>query len=127
MNLNQVTVHSNNLNRSVQFYQKLGLKLIVDSRPRYVRFECPTGESTFSISQAENVSPSSIVLYFEVDNVDKVYRQLKLQDIEFSTKPCDQSWLWREAVLQDPDGHNIKIFTAGHNRKNPPWRVGKIS
>ncbi len=35
------------------FYSTLGLKPIVDSRPRYVRFTCPDGDSTFSLHQGD--------------------------------------------------------------------------
>jgi hypothetical protein len=38
--------------------------------------------------------------------------------------PVDQSWLWREARVRDPDGHTILLMFAGENHLNPPWRVG---
>jgi hypothetical protein len=34
-----------------------------------------------------------------------------------------QPWLWREAHMRDPDGNSLCLFTAGKNRKYPPWRV----
>ena len=49
MNLNQITIPSINLSKSILFYEKLGLKLIVKSLPNYARFECMEGNSTFSI------------------------------------------------------------------------------
>ena len=49
MNLNQVTVASTDVARSIEFYSKLGLKLIVNSHSKYARFECPEGHSTFSV------------------------------------------------------------------------------
>ena len=51
MNLNQITIPSLDLTKSVPFYEKLGLKLIVEALPHYARFECPDGASTFSIHQ----------------------------------------------------------------------------
>ncbi len=53
MNLNQITVPALDVAASVVFYQKLGLRLIVDARPRYVRFECTEGDATFSIHHVE--------------------------------------------------------------------------
>jgi len=50
MNLNQITIPSIDLEKAVVFYKKLGLQLIVDALPKYVRFECPDGESTFFYS-----------------------------------------------------------------------------
>ena len=122
MNLNQITVHSANVNRAVEFYLNLGLKLIVDSRPRYVRFLCSQGDSTFSISH-DDATPDTTTIYFEVDNVDKTYQELKDKGIGFTAEPKDQRWLWREAEFNDPDGHQLKIYSAGTNRKNPPWRI----
>lgn len=38
-------------------------------------------------------------------------------------EPTDMDYLWREAVLHDPSGNRIKLYWAGENRLNPPWRV----
>jgi len=111
------------VNRSVAFYQKLGLRLIVDSSPRYVRFECSDGNTTFSISHSDDIKQSSTVMYFEVEDIDNQYQKLKALGIEFNSEPEDKDWLWREAELNDPNGHPLILFSAGENRKNPPWRV----
>ena len=66
MDLNQVTIPSIDVNESVIFYKKLGLLLIVDASPRYVRFEVPDGNTTFSIHQVEKLPKGEgITLYFE--------------------------------------------------------------
>ena len=54
MNLNQITIPATDVNISVAFYTKLGLHLIVDASPRYVRFELPNGDSTFSIHKVKS-------------------------------------------------------------------------
>jgi putative oxidoreductase len=46
MNLNQVTVPCANLQASIAFYRRLGLRLIVGDPPDYARFECPVGWSS---------------------------------------------------------------------------------
>lgn len=124
MNLNQVTIYSNKPTESLEFYKKLGLRLIVDSAPRYVRFECPDGDSTLSIHETnESSDVSHIVLYFECENLDEEVKRLKELGLTFEQEPIDQTWLWREAYLFDPSGNKIILFYAGKNRKNPPWRV----
>ena len=123
MNLNQVTVASTDVARAIEFYSKLGLKLIVESLPKYARFECPEGHSTFSVHHAEQVAPSQTVIYFECANLDDTVERLQQLNISFTSLPRDQPWLWREAYLQDPDGNTICLFHAGTNRLNPPWRV----
>lgn len=124
MNLNQITIPSLDLEKSVVFYKTLGLHLIVDALPRYARFECPDGESTFSIHKVDELPKGNgITIYFEDDNLDKLVSILKQKGITFSQLPKDKSWLWREAHLQDLDGNHIILFKAGINRKNPPWRI----
>jgi hypothetical protein len=67
MNLNQVTISSLDVTKSTEFYKTLGLKLIVDALPRYVRLECPNGDATFSISSVDTLTDGNkIKLYFEV-------------------------------------------------------------
>lgn len=124
MNLNQVTIKSKNPLKAVAFYKLLGLNLIVDALPRYARLECPDGDATLSISFTEEKElNNTITLYFENENLDTLVEELKEKGITFTQLPIDQSWLWREAHLQDNDGNTIILFNAGENRKNPPWRI----
>ena len=128
MNLNQVTIYTAKPLETAEFFTKLGLVLIVDSLPRYARFECPDGDSTLSIQQAEtrpvgSVPDNAVVLYFECDDLDGEVARLKSLGLEFDEDPTDRDWLWRQAYLRDPNGNRICLFRAGENRKNPPWRV----
>lgn len=123
MDLNQVTIYSPDVERAAKFYEQLGLRIIVDSRPRYVRFECPDGNSTFSLHETGESPGGGIVLYFECDDLDGTVKELAASGIVFDELPTDRTWLWREATLRDPDGNRIILYFAGENRKDPPWRV----
>lgn len=124
MNLNQVTIPSLNLEMAIPFYEKLGLRLMVKSMPRYARFECPDGDATFSIHLVDALPmKNGVVVYFECENLDDRVEGLVKAGIVFDEMPVDQTWLWREARLRDPDGNVIILFFAGDNRKNPPWRI----
>ena len=126
MRLNQVTVPSTNVARSVEFYKRLGLIQIVESEPRYARFVCPDGDATFSIHRVDEVSTGEKpVVYFECDDLDRTVMELERKGIQFDSQPVDQSWLWREAYLRDPEGNLICLFFAGENRLNPPWRLAE--
>ena len=118
MRLNQVTVGAVDHQPSLLFYTRLGLRLIVDSPPRYARFETPGGE-TFSIHQVDEVRSTTIV-YFEVDDVDAWVAASGLAVVD---GPADRPWLWREARLRDPSGNEICLYHAGVNRRYPPWRI----
>ncbi len=124
MNLNQVTIYCSKTQEAVEFFQKLGLLLVVDSLPRYARLECPDGEATLSVNEADEAESSNqIVLYFECKDLDGEVERLKSLGLKFDEDPTDRPWLWRQAFLKDPNGNKICLFHAGDNRKNPPWRV----
>lgn len=124
MNLNQATIYSNKPIETVEFYQKLGLKLIVDSLPRYARLLCPDGGATLSVHTSnEEFAASNIILYFECERLDARVLELKNLGLKFESEPTDKVWLWRESYLKDPNGNRICLFHAGENRQNPPWCV----
>ena len=122
MNLNQITISVRDVEKSIAFYEQLGLQLIVKSLPTYARFECPMGESTFSLHQSDEQNNSATWIYFEVDHLAKVNELLAL-GFEFEELPNDKPWLWREARLKDLDKNQLILYYAGVNRKNPPWRI----
>ena len=124
MNLNQVTVGSTDIPRSEAFYTLLGLRLIV-KEDHYLRFECPDGDSTFSVHlMAEAGGAEGIAICFECEDLDAEWARLEAAGVAFDEPPTDRPWLWREALLRDPDGHRLCLFRAGVNRHNPPWRLG---
>lgn len=128
LRLNQVTLGAIDFAASVLFYQRLGLKLIVDSAPRYVRFEFPVSEAvtdpaTLSLHEVEQAwTPPSEwpLIYFEVEDVAAF---LSDAGVEPLTPPEMKSYLWEEADILDPSGNRIRIYKAGSTRRFPPWRV----
>ncbi len=124
MRLNQVTVHVTDIHQSTEFYKGMGLVPIVGGLEHYARFVCPAGDSTFSIEKISAGKPhSTTTVYFECDNLDEKVNELKSKGYVFDKAPTDQSWLWREAYLRDPDDNLICLYYAGENRLNPPWRL----
>jgi len=104
----------------------LGLRLIVDSAPRYVRFEFPPNEygerATLSLHEvATGWTPADWpLIYFEVDDLDAYITEHKLSPI---APAKTQTYLWREADILDPAGNKIRLYQAGKNRRYPPWRI----
>jgi catechol 2,3-dioxygenase-like lactoylglutathione lyase family enzyme len=127
LNLNQITVPVLSVPRSIEFYKALGLHLIVHTSDDYARFECPAGDSTFSLHKVDSLPTGStgIWIYFEVEDVDATVAEIeeRLGQDAVKEKPEDKSWRWREARLNDVDGNVIILYTAGEDRKNPPWRL----
>jgi len=125
MQLNQVTLPAVDVEKSVEFFCGLGLRLIVRSFPRYARLECADGGSTLSLHQSMESppAPSCFVVYFECEDLDIKVCELQKKGYVFTQEPKDEDWLWREARLQDPSGNVICLYWAGENRRFPPWRV----
>ncbi|MEN7342348.1 MAG: VOC family protein [Pseudomonadota bacterium] len=126
MNLNQVTLPVADMDAATAFYRLLGFTQIVDT-PHYARFECPDGGSTFSLSLTQSEFVNGAVIYFEHPELDTWVATLKDKGLCFDQEPTDESYLWREAVLHDPSGNKIKLYFAGENRLNPPWRVERTA
>jgi catechol 2,3-dioxygenase-like lactoylglutathione lyase family enzyme len=122
--LNHITLTVSDVERSARFYTQLGLTLIVADYPGYARLLAPQGDTTLSLHRVEGAWPEpSASIHFEVDDVDHAVEQLEQTGFSFACDPVDQPYLWREAVLLDPDGHRIFIYRAGENRLDPPWRL----
>ncbi len=126
--LNQVTLAAKDMAASVLFYQKLGLIRIVDSAPRYVRFEFPMplkgGEpATLSLHSVEKDWEPVIdgpLIYFELNDLDAFIIDTGITPL---SPPETKSYLWREADIIDPSGQKIRLYQAGDARRFPPWRI----
>ena len=123
MDLNQVTLPCTDYDASVRFYRLLGLTQIVDSPPRYARFETLAGTTLSVHLEDESIRSPQATIYFEVEDVDREVERLRQQGLCFESDPTDKDWLWREAYLRDPAGNLLCIYQAGENRRYPPWRI----
>lgn len=121
-----MTLEARDVETSARFYVRLGLEQIVADYPEYARLLAPRGGTTLSLHRCEEaLAVHAVSIHFEVDDVDLAVRGLKQAGFRFILEPTDQPYLWREATLLDPDGHDIFIYHAGENRLNPPWRLPK--
>lgn len=126
MRLNHITIIVTDFERSKAFYRDFGLQQIVDAPPRYARFVVPGNQATFSIEvtpDARAMGPEQAQIFFECDDVDATCKALEQKGFVFVQPPTDMTYLWREARLRDPDGHDIRLYNAGSNRLDPPWRL----
>ncbi len=124
MDLNQITIPVRDFGESISFYSALGLRLIArNEEGLYARFELPSGSTTLSLYEDRTATPGDVVLYFEVEDVDRRYSELCAAGFVFQNAPTDQSWRWREAHFIDPTGNRLCLFHAGAERRFPPWRL----
>jgi uncharacterized glyoxalase superfamily protein PhnB len=65
----------------------------------------------FSAGAAEPATNQSVILDFEVEDVDREFRRLQGMISEFVLTPIDQPWGNRSMLFRDPDGNLINFFT----------------
>lgn len=118
--LNQVTVPLVDYAASAAFYRLLGLRQIVESAPRYARFES-AGGGTLSIEAADEIAGRPVI-FLECGDLDAMVVRVREAGIAV-TDPVMESWGWREARLADPAGNALCLYQAGENRRFPAWRL----
>lgn len=88
--------------------------------PDYVEFETDQGIlAIYHLGEHEKMAPGSarsganesIILEFNVDEVDKEYKRLNSMDISFAKHPTTQPWGTRSFYFYDPDGNLINFYT----------------
>lgn len=129
MHLSHVTLFVSDIPRSRAFYLRLGFTLIVDEA-RYCRFltrvdEGP-GDETLSIEHRDGAWTPAAQLGLELptrEALDAYVSGLAESGVRIQEGPVDRSWLWRDARVLDPDGHEWMVFFAGKYKLDPPWRV----
>lgn len=56
----------------------------------------------------------SVILEFEVDDVDAERKRLDSVVTEWVLEPTSQPWGYRSMLFRDPDGNLVNFYTPGH-------------
>ena len=104
------------LARSRAFYRDvLSLRLGTDAFPDWVDFELADGQRLGLHADSDTlvVRPGSLQLGFHVDNVDTFITDARTAGVRILQDPYDQA-TGRVAVITDPDGYVIQVFSPKH-------------
>ena len=120
MNLKQTRLVSDNVERLTRFYEELTGATADVISSGYVEFQrspCAglaiTSAATASIYGEDVLSSAanrSLVLDFQVDDVDAQYARLKQRIGEWVKLPADLPWGNRAMLFRDPDGNLVNMF-----------------
>jgi len=106
-----ITFYVSDLKRATKFYEE-----ILDLEKKYeyssyVGFECGGVEIGLipKLTQGQKVSLLSPSVEFLVDDVEKVYSELKKKEVKFIKELHDEPWGGRQATFTDPDGNILEI------------------
>ena len=121
MRLNHVLLYVADVRLALEFYEgKLGFKPVEAGLPDYARVLAPEGDATIGLhrisSQPKPPWNEGVRLYLELEDLDRVCRDLAAQGVAFEQMPEDMPWGWRHAYLKDPDGHLLSLYRAGEMR-----------
>ena len=101
----------------------LGFKLLEnfqhEGRSVYARLKSPRGNTTIAlhaVAPGDELHTGGIRLYFEVQDLERFCERLESAGVQFSQKPKQMPWGWRHAYLNDPDGHEVSLYSAGAKR-----------
>jgi uncharacterized glyoxalase superfamily protein PhnB len=67
----------------------------------------------FNVGAATAAANRSVILEFQVDDVDGVRARLSDAPVDYVMEPTNQPWGNRSMLLRDPDGNLINIFSRG--------------
>jgi catechol 2,3-dioxygenase-like lactoylglutathione lyase family enzyme len=121
---NHAMVYSRDVTSAVRFYvDLLGLKLLqleqYGERAVYARVKSARGNTTIALHLLEpgrEFYPGAIRLYFEVPDLKRFCKRLEKNGAVLSQQPKKMPWGWTHAYLNDPDGHEVSLYSAGAKR-----------
>ncbi|SKC66110.1 VOC family protein [Maledivibacter halophilus] len=120
MNLTHSCIITSDVKRLSEFYEQV-LQIEAEFYGEdYAEFK--VGQSTLAIfdlnahdssapGSAQTASNKSIILEFNVENVDKEYERLKKMNIDWIKTPTTQPWGNRSFYFRDIDGNMISFYT----------------
>jgi predicted enzyme related to lactoylglutathione lyase len=98
---------------SRDFYRNvMGLRVLTDQVPHWVDFDLGEGKKLglHPEGAGRKVTPGTLQLGFAVANVDKFITDARVMGARILQDPFDAPF-GRIAVLSDPDGYAVQVFT----------------
>jgi uncharacterized glyoxalase superfamily protein PhnB len=121
MKLALVTIVTANLERMHTFYQEVLRIEPQVYRGNYVEFAMDTGtlalwreseSEAFVTAPMRGAANHSVLIEFEVEDVDGEYTRLKGLQMEWVQELTTQPWGHRAFYVRDPDGNVLNFHTA---------------
>ena len=106
-----VTFYVSDMAKAKKFYEEtLGLEKKYEYSS-YVGFECGGVEVGLipKLEEGQKVSPLSPPVDLLVDDVERVYNELKQKGVKFIEELHEEPWGGRQATFTDPDGNVLEI------------------
>jgi predicted enzyme related to lactoylglutathione lyase len=107
--LDHLTLAVRNSHTARDWYRsQLGLKVEFEIPERGVVAMQDDAGFTLFLEQAEG-PPASCILYFQVDDVDSIHRDLTARGAQIVHGPRTEPWGYG-IEIQDPDGYRLRLW-----------------
>ncbi len=86
--IGQIFVNVHDLDRAIAFYRDiLGMKFLFQAPPNMAFFDCDGIRLMLGIADRPDLDHPASIIYYKVDDIEKVYRTFKARGVEFVVKP----------------------------------------
>jgi catechol 2,3-dioxygenase-like lactoylglutathione lyase family enzyme len=120
MKLALVTIVTQHLEQMRDFYRDVLQIEPQTYRGNYVEFPTVAGTlalwrqseyAEFGLGTLQGAANQSMMIEFEVEDVDQEYARLKGMQIEWIREPTTQPWGHRACYMRDPDGNIVNVHS----------------
>jgi predicted enzyme related to lactoylglutathione lyase len=86
--IGQIFVNVKDLERAIAFYRDtLGMTFLFQAPPNMAFFDCGGIRIMLGIADRPELNHPASIIYYKVDDIEKVYEVFKARDVEFVIKP----------------------------------------
>ena len=120
VNLVSLRMITDDLERTVQFYERITGVAAVRYTPVFAELVMPSftlaightqTTQLFGEDSARPADNHSVIIEFKVDDVDAEYERLQPMVSEWAQPPTTMPWGNRSILFRDPDGNLVNFFT----------------
>jgi predicted enzyme related to lactoylglutathione lyase len=119
MDFASIRMITGDLEPVVQFYEQVTGVSAVWPAPVFAELRLPSCTIAFGHAQtaqlfqnaAHPADNHTVIIEFQVDDVDKEYERLKTLVTEWVLEPTTMPWGNRSILFRDPDGNLVNLFT----------------
>ena len=86
--IGQIFVNVKDLDRAIAFYRDtLGMKFLFQAPPNMAFFDCDGIRLMLGIADRPELDHPASIIYYKVDDIERVYETFKARGVEFVVKP----------------------------------------
>jgi len=86
--IGQIFVNVKDLDRAIAFYRDiLGMTFLFEAPPNMAFFDCGGIRIMLGIADRPDLDHPSSIIYYKVDDIERVYETFKARGVEFIIKP----------------------------------------